>query len=161
MFVVWVWKDSSLSYSDVGSTSPLRPASRRVAQASDFAGITNTAGAPSFAQFAKGGTTNACVTGFVRKGQRLASAASYPPLQRTQEPALSKVEGTGTLSKMAQTRIHPRRVGYACRCCRIKVRGWPTQRDVRCVGKGKDPSLSYSDIGSTSPHTSRLKPKPA
>ncbi len=60
----------------------------RVAQASDFAGITNTAGAPSFAQFAKGGNhermrnrvcaegTTACVGSIV---PALAKNAKSPP----------------------------------------------------------------------------------
>ena len=96
MFVVWVWKDSSLElfrrWLYQSSTSRLKGGWPRLL----ISPVSPTPRVPRPSRSLRGaGTTNACATGIVRKGQRLASAASYPPLQRTQEPALSKVEGTG------------------------------------------------------------------
>lgn len=52
-----------------------------MARAFDLVGITTTVGAPSFAHFAKGGTTNAYATGFVQK-YKVVSAASLPALAK-------------------------------------------------------------------------------
>jgi hypothetical protein len=61
-----------------------------VAQAFDLFGVTTTVGAPSFAHPAKGGNHER-VRCWVYVEQSVVSAASYPPLQKTQ--------GRGTLSR--------------------------------------------------------------
>jgi len=61
-----------------------------VAQAFEFAGANKTEGAPSFAQFAKGGNHESIRNGFVQKDKKSCRQHRYPPLQKTQ--------GRGTLS---------------------------------------------------------------
>ena len=77
----------------------LRSSARRVAQASDLAGITNTVGCPVLRVLGEepalsgvegAGTTNACATGFAQNEQDLRRQHRHPPLQKTQ--------GWGTLS---------------------------------------------------------------
>jgi hypothetical protein len=57
---------------------------------SDFVGTISTVGAPSFAQFAKGGNHERITNGVCAKGTKVVSAASLP--------ALAKTQGRGTLS---------------------------------------------------------------
>jgi len=69
----------------------------RVARALDLVGSTNTVCAPFFAHSAKGGNHEP-VRNRVQVGQSVVTAASYPPLQKTQ--------GRGTLSRDGARRIH-------------------------------------------------------
>ena len=72
-----------------------------VAPAFDFAGITSTVGAPSFAQFARGGNHGRTRDGFVQKDSRrtkVVSAASPPrPCEKRKDGAPS--------AEMAHTNI--------------------------------------------------------
>jgi len=64
--------------------------SRRVAQAFDLAGITNTGGAPSFAFLAKGGYHERIRNGVCAERTKVASAASLPAPSTSSGQAIAK-----------------------------------------------------------------------
>jgi hypothetical protein len=72
----------------------------------DLAGITYTVGAPSFAQFAKGGNLERMRNGVCAKGQESCRQHRYPSLQRTQGRGTHCVV-TSAKSKALGTRTRP------------------------------------------------------
>ena len=71
----------------------LKQVIRRVAQAFEFAGTNKAEGAPSFAQFAKGGNHERLSNGICAEGKSRCRQHHDPPLQRTQGRGTLYVEG--------------------------------------------------------------------